>query len=734
MPAAKSKGKKRARSAALGAGETPSSKRIKSDSTNSFRKPRVVTQMQEKFCLATAYKDAKLSRCTSCSRRNGMDTCRFRDIRFIKRDGAGAYRGIGFKTNPAQTLGRVKFPHSWNSELRKEHVRTIKRVVAVGLLPVLQREIQHLEHKDTICRPREVDVRATCDTCLTSLFSLSWMCRLCGREACAECYEKLRSIPPNTTPASAPKDRRDPEKRLVACVPRESHSSDQFFPISRFAESELRSAVEEMSSILNEDQHAAGPSRERTPAKVNPEQCYPTPLDANGALANLDLLAAVVAAHPHLPNTKQLSSSPEAKTSISSPPTPESLAPNQRTPTKPPPLPAPPSTHDIIPSVKVENTHDIEGSTTSSTSEPVSSPLLPVSPSTSASELSQRLKSKSPALSPNPITSEDDTPFHPTVTFSDSTLTEETFRQVWVEGRPLVVKGVLDKFLIKWTPQYFIEKYSDHGCTVIDCITEARREVTVGWFFGLFGKYSERDDSRVWKLKDWPPSTDFKSAFPELYDDFARAVPIPSYCRRDGVLNIASHFPPDVVAPDLGPKMYNAFATEDTEGSKGSTRLHMDMADAVNMMVHAEPCADGTPGGARWDLFRAEDAPAIRKFLIDRFGLANGLDPIHSQQFYLDKQLRAELYAKTGVRSHQVIQRQGEAVFIPAGCAHQVCNLSDCIKVAADFVSPENIERCARLTEEFRAQNLERMWKEDVLQLQTMMWYAWVSCSSQQAP
>ena len=118
--------------------------------------------------------------------------------------------------------------------------------------------------------------------------------------------------------------------------------------------------------------------------------------------------------------------------------------------------------------------------------------------------------------------------------------------------------------------------------------------------------------------------------------------------------------------------MYNAFAMEDTEGSKGTTRLHMDMADAVNMMVYAEPCANGTPGGARWDLFRAEDAPAIRKFLSDRFQLASGLDPIHSQQFYLDKQLRTELYAKTGVRSHQVIQRQGEAVFIPAGCAHQV--------------------------------------------------------------
>jgi [histone H3]-dimethyl-L-lysine9 demethylase len=124
--------------------------------------------------------------------------------------------------------------------------------------------------------------------------------------------------------------------------------------------------------------------------------------------------------------------------------------------------------------------------------------------------------------------------------------------------------------------------------------------------------------------------------------------------------------------------MYNAFATADTEGSKGSTRLHMDMADAVNIMVYAEPCSDGAAGGARWDLFRAEDAPAIRKFLRDRFNLADGLDPIHSQQFYLDKQLRAELRAKTGIRSHRVIQRQGEAVFIPAGCAHQVCTVFSC--------------------------------------------------------
>lgn len=54
------------------------------------------------------------------------------------------------------------------------------------------------------------------------------------------------------------------------------------------------------------------------------------------------------------------------------------------------------------------------------------------------------------------------------------------------------------------------------------------------------------------KLQDWPPSTDFKTAFPELYDDFSRATPVPNYVRRDGVLNIASHFPSNTVAPDLG--------------------------------------------------------------------------------------------------------------------------------------------------------------------------------------
>jgi lysine-specific demethylase 3 len=118
--------------------------------------------------------------------------------------------------------------------------------------------------------------------------------------------------------------------------------------------------------------------------------------------------------------------------------------------------------------------------------------------------------------------------------------------------------------------------------------------------------------------------------------------------------------------------MYNAMASYDAPGSKGSTRLHMDMADAVNVMLHAAQTPDGKPGSAAWDLFRAEDSVKIRQFLRKKFKGQFQNDPIHSQLFYLDSDSRKELYEELGVMSYRVYQYPGDAIFIPAGCAHQV--------------------------------------------------------------
>lgn len=105
--------------------------------------------------------------------------------------------------------------------------------------------------------------------------------------------------------------------------------------------------------------------------------------------------------------------------------------------------------------------------------------------------------------------------------------------------------------------------------------------------------------------------------------------------------------------------------------------------------------------------------------------------PIHSQQFFLHSGLRAELLKRKGIKPWRIYQKPGQAVFIPAGCAHQVCNLADCIKVASDFVSIENVGRCWTVTDEFRQQTKgPDLWREDVLQLKTQLLWAWVSQAS----
>lgn len=55
-------------------------------------------------------------------------------------------------------------------------------------------------------------------------------------------------------------------------------------------------------------------------------------------------------------------------------------------------------------------------------------------------------------------------------------------------------------------------------------------------------------------------------------------------------------------------------------------------------------------------------------------------------------------------------QKLGEAVFIPAGCPHQVRNLKSCMKVALDFISPESVRECIRVTEEYQALPHCRTW------------------------
>lgn len=116
----------------------------------------------------------------------------------------------------------------------------------------------------------------------------------------------------------------------------------------------------------------------------------------------------------------------------------------------------------------------------------------------------------------------------------------------------------------------------------------------------------------------------------------------------------------------------------------------MDVADAINIMLHASPIPDdsssleapissatcstspssspeitlGTdskipsrPGCAVWDIYPAQDADKIREFLKEKFDKThNFVDPIHSQMFYLDAKSRKELWERKRVVSWRVYQ------------------------------------------------------------------------------
>ncbi len=101
---------------------------------------------------------------------------------------------------------------------------------------------------------------------------------------------------------------------------------------------------------------------------------------------------------------------------------------------------------------------------------------------------------------------------------------------------------------------------------------------------------------------------------------------------------------------------------------QGSTKLHLDMSGAVNIMV-----VDIADRGSLWTIFAAEDADPIRRYLRRKHSLPSSSPcPIHSQNYFLGPIDLRTLFVEENVVPYIFTQKKGQAVFIPVGCPHQV--------------------------------------------------------------
>ncbi|KAG2495480.1 hypothetical protein HYH03_006425 [Edaphochlamys debaryana] len=270
---------------------------------------------------------------------------------------------------------------------------------------------------------------------------------------------------------------------------------------------------------------------------------------------------------------------------------------------------------------------------------------------------------------------------------------------------------------------------------VLDCAQGFKEvDVDIAGFFELCTQpYDPVRQPKLYKLKDFPPSKHYRQVLPKHYQAFVAGLPLPWLTHPEtGPSNLATSLLPGVSKPDLGPKSYIAYGTP---GGSSVTNLHKDMADAVNIGCHVQPQAhkDGEPvpppvvarcgnqlpdlpeyggAGAVWTVWPEGATEGLESYLREVFHEfehqgrpvlpEEAAEPIHSQAFYLPPEHLKRLKAR-GVPCWHFEQYEHEAVFVPAGCGHQVSNLKSCSKTAVDYVSPESVPTCRSQAERMRS-------------------------------
>lgn len=652
-----------------------------SDPTKEFL--LIETSLQRENCFNTSQ---FISRCQECQRDQETKPylCRFNEFRKIELNDFDQHEVSGF-LDPFidPTLEDIKLwtePEPWLQSDR-ESTDYILSYIASDFCELSENEQDMSKRKKNVAWKRSVlQVREMCDVCETSVFNFHWTCKFCGTCVCFDCYnereQKKSRLKPKT---KQDKDQRD-KYFWLKC---NSSNSHKMMPTQMIVADALLKLNQNLHSVCDERN-----IRQKCGCSLNGGSCVKK--------ASQNILLDC------LSKSKQDLSSVMKK---------------QR---------------NIKRSKTIRRLSIIEYRDLNASVQHVY---------TSHQKILKIIEA------------------------SESTECYKLFQNEWEKGKPVVVANITKRMSKTiWKPEYFSSKFGNEKHAMINCENGSTiNRVAMKYFWDGFKSYANRlpmnsEKKVVLKLKDWPTSDDFADVMKEHFEDVMKAVPLAAYTKRDGKFNLARYLPAHFSRPDLGPKMYSAYS-QMHPSKQGSTDLHLDISDAINILVQVSKPDDShlSPDqysrdailkvlkasdadvydknqihlnklpGAIWHIFPAHQADDMRKVLFKvakEEGRAMGVndDPIHDQNWYIDEELRKRLQEHE-ITAYTIVQYEGDAVFIPAGAPHQVLNVLDCIKVALDFVAPENLTECLNLTEEFRRLSKHHQNREDKLQIKNILYH-----------
>ncbi|KAH8924713.1 hypothetical protein BT69DRAFT_1240864 [Atractiella rhizophila] len=317
------------------------------------------------------------------------------------------------------------------------------------------------------------------------------------------------------------------------------------------------------------------------------------------------------------------------------------------------------------------------------------------------------------------------------------TFSMQHFRQIWEmrPAPPVVVQGI--EFGENWSMRELSDLYGDQDVDVMETQSGEEWEGHLRDVLEEMRK-PERVKNMILRVKDWPKER-FSEAegLEEMYRELTEVLPAPEYTLEYGTLNILSYLPKNYLTPDIGARFDFALGSSLQEGTNGTSKLRVDAADEVNIMVYSLPVS-GTRGTTVWDIFPIEETPKLRAYLRtiqaeENFcsishAESNLDDPILSVQFYLDSTKLKILDEKYDIKRYRIYQQPGDAIFIPAGCPKQSCNLSNAANIFTNFIPPCTVSTVLDITRQMRQQTRDGTTLDDAVGGKSVCHWVYKAC------